>query len=1106
MTTPSTDKTARIVVLLVTFTTLGFGFGKNKVQYTVFKWQTFSTPHFLVHYHRGQNDLSRIAPLWIEEAYQSLQTQFEHNQKDRIPLVLYGNTNLFTQTNIITELIPEEVGGFTELFKNRIAIPFNGSYKDLRHVLHHELVHAFMFGMLFEQLGSNLLAGNLQLPLWFMEGSAEFLSSGWDADADMFMIDQTLNSTTPLPGPALDGYLAYKGGQSFLFYLSSSRGDSLFNEFLIEFKKTKRIENVVKKVYRKPLEDLGKEWVLELRRLYWPEIGCRIDPSVHAKPVTRHIESRDHFNLRPRISPDGKMIAFYSDRRDYTRIIVTDLAGKSLYEISQTGYGGFFENFHPFRSGVCWSPDSRRLAFVTKSGASDEIRIVDVKAKRLQRRITTRISSISSPDWSSDGKMIVFTGVDSGRSDLYVYDLAGEGLRQLTRSIEFESDPHFSPDGKRIIFAVEDTTQTVALSDTPYGRNPSELAELSLDTRVITRLTSTPWSEKEPCFSPDGKKILFISDRNGINNCYIAPVDSMAHALPLTNYTGGCSNPDWSSNDRIVFSLFNRQGWDIWIMRHPLAKLLSDTLTPTRWVASFTDTAHSFFNKVSLSPDTAEIDSGITEDTLRNSAADDAAAAIDIAEEIPPLPDSAVQVPTDSMAVITDTSANRYPLVDTPVIAPDTSDDTIATAPMESPGDSIADSAGSVDSMTVSVVTHTPHDSAVITPGDSADTVASNGKRLSVADTLTLSSPHPYRLSFSPDMVSVGLGMSTAYSPAGQVLIALSDLLGDHRITFAGDIQGNFNDYAHLYLSYIYLKNRVNMGAGGFYSKDYAFASIFGDRLYHDMEYGGFGIAQYPFSMYSRCDLQLYARHIRQEPVTFDGPTLTDNIFVASLSYVYDNILWGITGPLTGLRAIASMQLSPPLRVVTEPYLSFDADIRHYLHLFKRFVWANRLYLGGSVPLDDRSSARRYLLGGNDQWLIYQVNVAEYEKNIPNIFYSDFVTPFRGWNYVDLSGTRVAVFNTEFRFPFIREITLVWPLPMQILYINGAVFADVGNAWEAGESWNRLPLPKNIYGGFGFGMRANLGIFIVRFDRAWKTDWRTFAGGPINYFSLGAEF
>ena len=320
------------------------------------------------------------------------------------------------------------------------------------------MVHAFCYGFLFDQAGSSLLAGSaMQMPLWFMEGLAEYLSSGWNIEADMFLMDLSINGEVPLPGPELDGYMAYKGGQSFLLFLAQSRGDSLFTRFLREFKTTKSLDKAFKNVYKKTPEELGKEWVQELKRLYWPEIGRRMLPSKNASPITSHIDNKDFFNLRPRISPDGKQVAFFSDRSDYTRIVITDRAGKVKQEISQSGYGGFFESFHPFRSGLCWSPDGLQLAFVTASGGNDQIRIVDTKKHTLVKTITSRLSSIAGPDWSHDGSKIAFAGVDSGTCDLYVYDLKNSTLRRLTKSPAYKSDPHFSPGDSLLIYAQQDT-------------------------------------------------------------------------------------------------------------------------------------------------------------------------------------------------------------------------------------------------------------------------------------------------------------------------------------------------------------------------------------------------------------------------------------------------------------------------------------------------------------------------------------------------------------------------------------------------------------------------------------------------------------------------
>lgn len=1047
-----------ILSFILLFHNTSFGFGQNKVQYTNFSWEMLRSPHFKIHYHQDQGNLPNIAFYWIEDSYKSLSEEFQFIPREQFPLIIYGDPNLFAQTNVITELLPEGVGGFTEFFKKRIVVPFNGNYTEFRHVLHHELVHGFCYSILYSQLGSSILAGsNIQVPLWFMEGLAEYLSTKWDVEADMFLMDQVINGSVPLPGYELNGYMAYKGGQSFLFFLAQSRGDSTFLQLLREFKQTKSIDNCLKKVYGKSAEELGKEWIQELKRNYWPEIGKRDLPAATALRVTSHREDHSNYNLRPRISPDGSKIAFFSDKKDFSSIVITDRKGKILQEISQNGYGGYFETFHPFRSGISWSPDGNRLAFVTKSKGNDEIRIIDTKTKKLFRKIICSFTSVSSPDWSGDGKLLAFTAVDKGVSDIYTYNIESRVFSRLTNSVFCELDPRFTPDNKSIIFSVQDTSGKTISKIRPYGNTPSDLAIMDIASKTQKFLTRTPWNEKQVCISPDGEKCAFVSDRNGIDNIYIGVIDSLEDAKPLTDFIGGCSNPDWSK-DVITFSLFQQYGWDIWLMDKPESKIKNDTLAYTRWITSAHDTSAQFFKRAPI----IKRDSTSKNDSITNKKKQ-------LISEKNSQKDTASGIKEDS--------------IKTDVAHIDTTK-----------GNKTADS----------IIVTTETDSVSKT-ADSIPKVKQENNKDSITK-LVIPSPQPYRLSFSPDMISVGLGVNTYYGAAGQWLLSLSDLMGDHRITVAGDIQGNFQDYIHVFASYFYLKRRFDIGGGAFYNKDYTLERAYGDLLYHNTEYGGFISSEYPFSINSRIDLTLFMQNSEKKPVDTIATIIKTKTILPSLSYVYDNILWGISGPINGIRARVTTMVSPPIDYLEDQFASVDIDFRTYLHLFKRFVWANRIFLGGSVSLNDSSSEKRYFLGGNENWLFYKVNLDEYEKNITKTTYSGFVTPFRGWSYIDLSGSRVALLNTEFRFPFIKEISVVWPMPMRIRYISGAFFADVGNAWDAGEKHNGIPLPDDIYGGIGFGLRANLGMFVLRYDRGWPTDFKRIVKKPTNYFSLGGEF
>jgi outer membrane protein assembly factor BamA len=341
----------------------------------------------------------------------------------------------------------------------------------------------------------------------------------------------------------------------------------------------------------------------------------------------------------------------------------------------------------------------------------------------------------------------------------------------------------------------------------------------------------------------------------------------------------------------------------------------------------------------------------------------------------------------------------------------------------------------------------------------------------------------------------------------------LSDILGNHRIGLAGNAQSSLDEY-YVYASYLNATYRVDLGLGAYHSRFSVFTDRQSTRYYSDIDFGFNVYARYPFSTFSRLDLSLYYRHRDRIPYLLGNrpqrdhsrPVTSLNITLPSLSYTFDNILWGLTGPVNGLRANATLMGGIPVNHTDASFISVDGDLRRYLHIARRFVWANRLSFGASFPINREESARRYFLGGNEFWLDYRPNEENYNDNTEHLLYSDLVVPFRGWNYFDLTGTRFAVLNTEFRFPFVREIDFAWPLPLRIRYINGALFCDVGNAWDRGDQMDNIPLPSELYGGIGWGLRLNLGMFVLRYDQAWKTDWQTYVKDRKNYFSLGAEF
>ncbi|MBD3242244.1 MAG: BamA/TamA family outer membrane protein [Chitinivibrionales bacterium] len=1078
------------LVLLLSHAAL-FAFGKNKVRYEQLEWEYLAGPYFHIYTHNDQGRLPGYSADIVRTAYADLKRRFGFSHRKPVPVIIYGNAALFSQTNVVTDVIPEGVGGFTELFKNRVVVPWTGSYADLRHVIHHELVHAFEFGILYERFGGSFLKNaGLQMPLWFAEGLAEYLSSGWDRGADMFMLDRMVNASVALPGPELNGYMAYKGGQSFFHYLASTHGDSLFNTFLRAFRDTRTVDGAFEKAYGKSIEELGKEWKKQLKRIYWPEIAIRTDPAARTHSLTQKKFKRATYNLRPRISPDGTKVAFFSDLRDFTRIYVTDVKGKEvLATIRQHGNGGFFESFHPFRSGVCWSPDGTRLAFVTNRAGRDEIRIIELEDQSVVATLRfPSLRSLSSPAWSPDGSRLAFTATSLHESDIYLYAFGDSSLQRITDDIACESDPHFSPDGRLLVYGVEEYDMTDTAATQPAN---SDLALIELATGRTRRLCRTPWNEREPCFAATDSTLVYVSDRNGIANIYHAHLDSLDTPRPLTDFVGSCSSPDWCrETDTLVFTLFQKGSWNIHRIDDPLGDTaIPARLQPTRWVQHLEDSTVAFYEpppEMPASADSADAD----RDTTHRESAGNATSG----------PDSTTADSVSTAIPSTEAKADHGPDTVRPLSESATTDSSItdsthAPATVTQPDSSAADVADTVRPAEAPVAA----DSSAA--GSAQETAAANDS--SAGDKPdTLRGPFPYRLRFSPDLISVGLGVSSLYGYAGQWHVVMSDLMGDHRVAFAGDLQGRLDEYVHLFGSYLNSKYRLAFGIGAFYGRHYTLLG----SLYHDTNAGGMLLLRYPFSQRARLQFDCYYSHVEREAMRSSGVSSTYNVLLPTLSYVYDRVVWGLTGPVNGSRAYASATVVPPLESFDAAFGSVEIDVRRYFHFARKFVLATRLSCGAAMPFDDDKRTRRYLLGGTSFWFNYEIDNDGYNENIEDVFYADMVVPFRGWYYYDISGERYAVANIEFRFPFIKEISTVWPLPLRLRYVNGAVFVDIGNAWDPHEQFENVPLPRDIYGGVGFGLRANLGIFVLRYDRAWRTDWTTFIGRPVNYWSLGADF
>src|SRR5919108_3532332 len=205
-------------------------FGRNKVQYEQFKFQVLRTEHFDVHYYPEAAVAARDAARMAERWYARLAGALSHEILSRQPIVLYADHADFQQTNVIDGMIDESTGGVTEGMQRRVVLPLTATYQETDHVLGHELVHAFQYDIAARNGGIAAMNG---LPLWAIEGMAEYLSIGrHDPHTAMWLRDAVLHDDVPsLRKLSTDmRYFPYRFGEAVWAYIGGRWGDARIGE------------------------------------------------------------------------------------------------------------------------------------------------------------------------------------------------------------------------------------------------------------------------------------------------------------------------------------------------------------------------------------------------------------------------------------------------------------------------------------------------------------------------------------------------------------------------------------------------------------------------------------------------------------------------------------------------------------------------------------------------------------------------------------------------------------------------------------------------------------------------------------------------------------
>ncbi len=531
-----------LVPLLLSVTVFATEYGRTKITGTDDEWWVIHSTHFDVYYETGTESVAESTVVIAEREIRLLGDTFDYLPSDPVSVIVYRSPARFRQTTLLPGDMGEGVGGFTEFYKGRIAVPYTGVWSEYRHVLAHELNHAYVFDMLFSRDLSDIVKS--RAPLWVMEGLAEYTSLGWDTASEIEFRDMVINNgIVGVSELSYRGdYIVYREGQAVYHFMNERYGQERYHDFVRHMKDRDGIEGAMQEAFGMTVNQFSERFIEWARETYWAEVSEGESPSDIGTPVMQG-EGRRASRVvlaGPVISPDGSKIAgceYYHAR--FSGVVRSAVDGEEIFR-PVSGGGIMEESVSPMYRTMAFSPRSDSVVVVFHQITDDGIKISEIGGDPVN--LPLGFEMIRDPVWNPAGGQIAFSALQDGSLDIWLYDVSSENISRISDNDQGEYDLWWGRSG---IWCV---------SENPVASERNIQCWQTDGSSEIVHTCSEDLSS--PVETPEG--VIFISSEHGEPNFYLLQGDSLP-IIRLTDLYTTPESPSWADSSGIA--LFQSSDW-----------------------------------------------------------------------------------------------------------------------------------------------------------------------------------------------------------------------------------------------------------------------------------------------------------------------------------------------------------------------------------------------------------------------------------------------------------------------------------------------------------------------------------------------------------------